>query len=207
MDCSNHGYTRKYFELGTLAARQGHFEVLKWFHLNGLVINAWTSRSAAKSGNLELLQWVKDNGFPPDKETCSAAINSKQLHILKWAIENGCKMDDSLCMHAALCGNVEVLQWAKESGVEMPTQLYRKAAQHGNLSVLKWLQKEGLTINLEFVVSTVLEKTDPRPNRRRPILQKHMQERFEETKKWLLEEFADVVANTPPSSRYFDDYC
>jgi hypothetical protein len=164
----NHGYTKKYFEVGANATRHGHLEVVKWLQQNGLPPNAWTCRYAAFSGNLELLQWARENGCTLDKETFSNAATAGHLHILIWAKENGCPSDDNLCATAVGAGNMEVLKWAIANGFPLTQSACTKAARGGHLKMLKFLREIGCPFNEVKILSLVQEALDPKAGRRLP---------------------------------------
>ena len=76
-----HNNETKQEELTTWAARNGHFEILKWARENGCTWNEWTSIYAAKNGHFEILKWARENGCPWDELTCKFAANYGHLEM------------------------------------------------------------------------------------------------------------------------------
>lgn len=50
----------------TLAAGNGHLEVIQWARANGCEWNPNTILSALASGHLQVAQWARENGCPQD---------------------------------------------------------------------------------------------------------------------------------------------
>jgi hypothetical protein len=187
----NHGYTKKYFEVGANATKKGHLEVVKWLHQNGLPLNSWTCRNAALSGNLELLQWARENGCNWGKEIFSNAATAGHLHILIWAKENGCPLYVNLCTTAVGAGNMEILMWAIENGFPLKESACTSAAHNANFKMLKFLYENGAPLNLEQVVQVIQEALLVTFE----ITEKE-RKNYTKIKEWLIEHYPNVDFTT-----------
>ncbi|KAL6051405.1 Ankyrin repeat domain-containing protein [Balamuthia mandrillaris] len=140
------------------AARNGHWEVVKWAKNNGCPFNGQrVSFYAAKIGNLEMLQWslalLVQSGervycWNQVKVCCIAAAAEGHLEILKWLKENSKdKWDEELLFsNAAENGHLPVLQWLQRNGnLRWNERTFKEAILSGQLEVLKWADEEGYT--------------------------------------------------------------
>ena len=64
------------------AAAHGQLEVLQWLCGIGFQLNGWICEVAAKNGHFEVLRWARANGCPWDKNTC--AQKAKSPAIAEW---------------------------------------------------------------------------------------------------------------------------
>jgi hypothetical protein len=103
---------------------------------------------AAGNGHLEMLKWARsqDPPCPWDEETCSRAAENGHLDVLKWARSQDppCPWDASTCSRAAENGHLDVLQWARSQDPPCPWDEWTcsSAARSGHLDVLKWLRAQ-----------------------------------------------------------------
>ena len=52
--------------------------------------NSQTCAFAAKNGHFEILKWARQHGCEWNSDTCAHAITYNHFEILRWAHENGC---------------------------------------------------------------------------------------------------------------------
>nr|WIL04766.1 ankyrin repeat-containing protein [Cedratvirus duvanny] len=127
----------------TIAAENGHLEVLQWARANGFPWDLSICTIAAKNGHLEVLQWARANGCPWNEGTCTYAAGNGHLEVLQWARANGCPWNSNTCSHAALNGHLEILQWARANGCRWNQRTCGNAARNGHLKVLEWARDNG----------------------------------------------------------------
>ena len=153
------------------AAKNGHFEAVKWIHHNlskctyaGLEFTAnrgyleifdWISqhvgyfyhedfyKSAAKKGDLKLLEYLKNHDKPMPKTTPQIAGAAHQFEAMKWAIEHGGTLDHSLCAFAAEAGHLETLQYLRKKGCEWTASTCTQAVKNGHIKTLQWAISNG----------------------------------------------------------------
>jgi hypothetical protein len=125
----------------SLAASEGHLEMLKWAKKNGYNWDEITCSLASKGGHLEILKWARENNCPWDEVVCVEAANGGHFSILKWARENGCPWNEDVCSEAACNGHIEILKWARENGCPWNKEVSYLAAYGGHLEILKWARE------------------------------------------------------------------
>ena len=142
-----------------LAARKGHFEVLKWLHAQNCpegsikVNDASTSQTnafsmAAGYGSLEMIKWLKEKGYEGDEWSFGAAAkNTGSLDKLKWLKEVGCVWNGNSSWNMVRHGSLENIIWAKDSGLTFEANSYMAAAEIGNLKIMKWLKNNGVPMD------------------------------------------------------------
>jgi hypothetical protein len=116
----------------TVAAENGHLNLLKLARTKGYKWDQFTCYSAAKNGHFEVLKWARENGCLWDEGTCAAAASCGRLDILQWARANGCPWDERTCCAAAANGHADVWKWARVNGCpfkEMPSRFHRSACR------------------------------------------------------------------------------
>jgi len=75
--------------LCTLAARQGHLDVLQWLRQNDCPWNEATCTEAATHGHLTVLQWLRSQGCPWCVISVKlAAVDGQQWHVVQWLVEH-----------------------------------------------------------------------------------------------------------------------
>ena len=161
----------------TLAAGDGHLEVLKWAQNNGCfkwaqnnVCREWTrnkgcpwdsevcSQAAAYGGHLEVLKWARNNGYPLSLDCILSAARNGHLDIIKFASSNGCPLLP-LCKEAARHGHLEILKWALSNrcqNFQSCKIIIQEAARSGELEVLKWAKNNGCQWNENRIGKLIL---------------------------------------------------
>ena len=66
-----------------------------------LILFEDTCSNAAKNGHFECLKYARENGCPWNAVTCSNAALNGHLECLKYAHKNGCPWDEKTCSEAA----------------------------------------------------------------------------------------------------------
>lgn len=79
-----------------MAARGGHFDLLKYARENGCLWNVSStyksvSVNAVMGGNMEILKYLRDQQCPLDTTTCDKAAECGRVEILKYLRSVGCK--------------------------------------------------------------------------------------------------------------------
>ena len=103
---------RKTTEICAFAARNGHFNIVKFARENGFPWDEKTCANAAKIGHFDILKFAQANGCPWDEKTCASAAKNGHFDILKFARDNGCPWDEKTCANAARNGHFDILEWA-----------------------------------------------------------------------------------------------
>ena len=118
-----------------LAAKYGHFDLLRWARKNGCEWDSKVCTYAARGGYFQILKWAKFYGCPWDAYTCANAAQSGHLDILKWLRErnNPCPWNDLTTLYSYIGGYHEIVKWASNNGC--PLHIMCGAAQvHPNLA-------------------------------------------------------------------------
>jgi hypothetical protein len=134
----------------TLAAGNGHLEMLKWLRSEDTPCpwDAGVCGRAAEHGHLKVLQWARaqDPPCPWDEDTCRRAARCGHLEMLMWARSQDppCLWNKDTCWGAAYNGHLKVLQWARAQDPPCPwdADTCSIAAQHGHLKVLQWARAQ-----------------------------------------------------------------
>ena len=144
-----------------VAAEGGHFELVKWLHLeNHLPLKIDFDiryfsflHCAAKGGNLEIIQWAcsQGAGFSNSADVAFFARNvatNGHIDILKWAWDYSyCKQfkNDfikSAAEGAAFGGFIHILEWIlslDSTSTILGLDVCTYAATNGHLDTIKWL--------------------------------------------------------------------
>ena len=142
--------------IASMAAEQGHFELVQWLCREQAVVDYSPEASfasvqaalavmqrAAFSGNLELVQWLRAEGFPWDLEVCAQAAKNGGLQVLQWLRAENCPWNKDTPAAAAFAGHVDVLRWARANGCPWTPYTPACAAERGQLETLQWLRANG----------------------------------------------------------------
>jgi Ankyrin repeats (3 copies) len=134
------------------AAREGHFELVRWCYEHGC---SWHEISkapayAAESGNVELMAWVLQlPGTALHSTVMNAAAAKGHKAMCQFLHDQQCSWDTYATAHAALEGHVNLLRWLIDSGCPWAeSQLCMAAALSGNMELMTHLQQEGLLLSL-----------------------------------------------------------
>ena len=153
------------------AAESGRLDLLQSYPYKHLK-NPSICDLAAKSGHFELLKWARQQGYRWTSKTCTNAAFANRFDILQWARENGCKWSEHTPAAAALVGNLEMLRWVIQHGcflscysvataatsigslpmLEYLDQLYpgrfslRSAGSSGHMHVIEWAKARGYSL-------------------------------------------------------------
>ena len=100
-------------EVFGVAARCGHFEVLKWLRSEGCPWDRLACWGAAQGGHLEVLKWLRKEGCPWNEEVCAGAALGGQLEVLKWLRSKGCPWNDLTWVYAS---SSLIREWLVENG-------------------------------------------------------------------------------------------
>jgi hypothetical protein len=141
------------------AAREGHFDVLKWAHAQGLPFGSWTLWRAVERGHLEISKWLVEKGARLTSELSLLAATNGHLNILQWMGLADFEEKVAVCMRAAKAGHLPILKWALEIEGAVPLKysiinidvnihirihdnICKEAAANGHLEILKWAKAE-----------------------------------------------------------------
>jgi hypothetical protein len=159
-DAADPDYGRDACVIGlcSLAAKNGHLEVLQWFLLETPIrAGAWTFDEACLYGHLSILQWlhsarnrVPSFGFGShwDEYAVSEAAKGGHMEVLRWLSGSGYehiagRHDACPCMYAASWGDLQMLQWLRAKGCSWDEDTCSEAAAKGHLEVLQWARANG----------------------------------------------------------------
>lgn len=100
-----------------IAARQGHWEALKYlYEKSGSIWDSSTCAAAAEGGHLQCLRFAHQHGCDWDTKTCTAAAQKGHLECLMYAHERGCPWNVLTCHQAARHDHLECLHYAQSNG-------------------------------------------------------------------------------------------
>eukprot|EP01117_Protostelium_nocturnum_P013338 TRINITY_DN4968_c0_g1_i1.p1 TRINITY_DN4968_c0_g1~~TRINITY_DN4968_c0_g1_i1.p1 ORF type:complete len:392 (+),score=128.58 TRINITY_DN4968_c0_g1_i1:147-1322(+) len=122
----------------SLAALNGHLDVIKYARSIGLSWNAQTCSCAAERGHRNVIEWARQNNCKWDAQVCESAAQGGQWEMLKWLREEGAPWDERVCSAIGIKGNLEMLKWAKNNGAPWDKSTTTSLAGSGNVEALKW---------------------------------------------------------------------
>jgi hypothetical protein len=131
-----------------VAARCGHFELLRWCYEHGCPWNTIprAPQYAAESGNVELMAWVlQQSGAQLDLFAMHGAALKGDTAMCQYLHAQQCPWNEESTTTAATTDHVDLLRWLIENGCPWDTQqLCRSAAEGGSVAVLANLQQQGI---------------------------------------------------------------
>lgn len=157
----------------TLAARNGHLEMLQWL-VPQYGAHTQCAENAACNGHLHILQWLKaqhltdlhgcadvaaEHGHVDvlqylyqHKRYCgfdipSAMVRKGRVDVLLWLLRHPsthCFVSDDELLEAADWGQLEVLQLLVEWGYQPNTLTVNYAASAGYLDMVQWCYQQGI---------------------------------------------------------------
>ena len=134
------------YQCCSLAAKFGHFEVIKWMVENKYEWNSDTTTSAAEYGDLSILLWLLDKKFPVNKQKLAkGAIKGGNLQLIEWLDVNlNIKWTDpELCSIAVSISRWDILKWLFEKKCQVNNGIVAEAIIKGaSLDILKKLHSE-----------------------------------------------------------------
>jgi hypothetical protein len=129
--------------------QNGHFDVLKWMHLNDIIISDTNHEmiqlQAIQFGNIKIVEWIRSISTKRrlPSTACMYAARCGQLHMLQWLREQGCPLYDDTSLYATKYGHLHVLQWLHENGCPLYEHICTWAAKYGHLDVVQWAHEHG----------------------------------------------------------------
>jgi hypothetical protein len=130
------------------AAREGHFEMVRWCYEHGCSwrLAYWAPHCAADSGCIELMAWVlQQPGTRLSEDVMRYAAFKGHKAMCQYLRAQQCPWDESSITTAAHGGHVDLLRWLVDNGCPYDRQyLCRIAATGGSVEVLLYLQQQGL---------------------------------------------------------------
>ena len=112
------------------AAKNGHLKALQW--LRNVARCPWsreTATVAAEQGHLEIVQYCRREGCPVGRETCRVAARAGNLEILKYLVDTGAVWSRRDCFHDSRYDHHHVCEWVLQQG-EDPFDVYYKCVRH-----------------------------------------------------------------------------
>jgi hypothetical protein len=110
-------------ELVANAAGSRHFDVVKFLHKHGCLLNELAACEAARVGSLEILKYCIENSFPRNylKQNFGSALtyraaSSGHLLVLQYLHENGYGMDSNVTYVASLYNHLDCMKYALDNG-------------------------------------------------------------------------------------------
>ncbi len=157
----SHKYVWNY-EVYSMAAKNGHIDILEWASKNGCAWDLLLWRNVAMFP-LESIAWalkyecLSEMGrimkYGHANETrrrrdikeiiCDTSAAKGRIDILEFARKRCFLEKKDICYFAALYGQLNVLQWAREHGCDWDWRTCAFAAENGHLDVLKWAREHG----------------------------------------------------------------
>lgn len=131
-----------YYTSYYLAAKNGHFELVKWIGKH----HPWkisACEGAAEGGHLNILKWLIDQGFPCGNSLCTYAALGGHVHILEWLWDQGYNFSETTCARAAEGGHFEVIKWLRDKNCPWDDLTCEFAKNCGHLDILKWCIENG----------------------------------------------------------------
>ena len=133
-----------------VAARHGHFDVMKWLLQNNFRFTDNTFSEAARYGRLDIMIWLLENNCPFSEHTFSGAAENGRINNMKWLYKNKCSFSKSTFDFTAAQGSLDNMKWLFDRNCPFSEYTFEKAAYFGNLENMKWLYSR----NCPFTVNT-----------------------------------------------------
>jgi hypothetical protein len=117
----------------TMAANNGHMEIVRLLHENGTPWHSAKIRQAAvEHGSVEMLQYLKKQGGVFNKRAMSTAAGRGHTHVCQYMRAEQCPWDATACTEAAAGCHVDTLRWLHEQGCPWDVEAARRTALHSN---------------------------------------------------------------------------
>lgn len=118
------------------AAKYGHVDILRYYHVNGEQIIDNDCKVSAENGNLDCLKYCHNNGCKMEDDICLYAARKGHLNCLIYAHENGCKFTKHISSNISYRGKLECLKYVHEHGGSWNEITPKLAAEKGHLNCL-----------------------------------------------------------------------
>lgn len=142
-----------------MAAKKGHFHILRWMHSRSYEMNYRTVNAAAEWGDYDMFAWLlgtkgdgatKGVSFLSNWSLCHAARGSglrpegEHQKIIEHLLRINIRWSHSTFYESVDTATVEMLQWMKRNGCPdtAPVETIEIAAENGRRDVLEWLCSE-----------------------------------------------------------------
>ena len=153
--------------LCSLAAENGHLEILKWAQKNGCPFDLLEFSTAAKNGHLEILIWAYETGYWCCSNIDCYAAENGHLVILKWRHKIGRLNIGNSYLYAAKNGHIEILKWMHENAYSsrLPwdwhlgtyASMCFDVIKNGQIDILKWLQQNKYNVYHHYFCNIAAE--------------------------------------------------
>jgi len=116
------GWNISFEQVCKRATISGYLEIIKWSCKYYIVshIGEDLGLLASKFGHSEMLQWIKESGYRLNSQSIYiTATKHDQLQILKWMDANNLlrlSEINEICHHAAVNSQFEILEWCYKKG-------------------------------------------------------------------------------------------
>lgn len=137
-------------ELYLVMVEQGQLDILKYLYLQeGFSLSASLSAAAARNGHFDVLRWLVRIKCPVDATTFAGAADHGDLSMVQWLYDlprpfsEKCSWNGRTCSTAALNGHMSILQWARSKGCPWDAQTCAMAARNDHKSILLWARFKG----------------------------------------------------------------
>ncbi|PRP86844.1 hypothetical protein PROFUN_05061 [Planoprotostelium fungivorum] len=128
-------------KVATIAAQNGHLDILQWISINGGELHEQIYNRAAYYGHFHVIKWARENDCPWQESACSNAAAGGHLDILQWLRDKGCPWDSLVTVNAACAGRIDILRYAKENRCRWDGLAACLAAQADQIDTLEWLRE------------------------------------------------------------------
>ncbi|KAF0684969.1 Aste57867_23092 [Aphanomyces stellatus] len=151
----------------TLAATNGHLDIVQWLHANTEAGCSYAALSgAARHGHLAVVEYLimhfRDKCQGPDwrksfsklEFALQVASGQGHLDVVQCLVAHGIDHGIGCAINeAATHGHLHVIQWLVDNQVETCTPAdANKAAGSGQLAVIEWMHNHGVAINAAWVL-------------------------------------------------------
>lgn len=155
----------------TWAAKNNHFEAMRWAFARGSSLGEKAVIYAVFHGRVDMLDWIDAHAtidWPLHRFLCGEALLSGHIEAIAWLrkrgvpwdywqamrcdtpagmrhaiVDHGCPMESTMCADAATEGDLEMLMWLRARGCPWDARVCDSAARGGHLAVLRWARAQG----------------------------------------------------------------
>lgn len=138
-----------------IAAKNGHFEILKWLCKNGCEIDSYTIGYFTHN-NTDMIKWLRQNNSQWHSHACGFLAADCDIELLEWAYNNGCLLNSTAYMQAVRNNRLDIVEWLHNNGCEWHPDVFRMIIVTGNIKIFEWACQNGFSQSEEGYIYAII---------------------------------------------------